>query len=295
MATAEDKERKLLEPYAYICKLPGKNVRTRMVDAFQQWLCVPESSVAVIKSIVDELHNASLLIDDIEDSSDLRRGKPVAHHIYGVPATINCANYVYFLSLQRCHALGNEKAMQVYIREMLKLHQGQGLDIFWRDHWQCPTEHEYLDMVQDKTGGLFRLAVGLMQAFSECSLDFTPLLNALAVYFQIRDDYINLLDEDYMENKSYCEDLTEGKFSFPLILAIRTDLEDTRLMHILKQRTKNVELKKYAVEYMRETGAFERTRAKLDEVVAEIRREIAGLGGNEILECIVTALHSSLK
>lgn len=61
MATAEDKERKLLEPYAYICKLPGKNVRTRMVDAFQQWLCVPESSVAVIKSIVDELHNASLL------------------------------------------------------------------------------------------------------------------------------------------------------------------------------------------------------------------------------------------
>lgn len=263
-------------------------------------------------------------IDDIEDSSDLRRGKPVAHHIYGVPATINCANYVYFLSLQRCHALGNEKAMQVYIREMLKLHQGQGLDIFWRDHWQCPTEHEYLDMVQDseslllcvsseydafliytnhrvsvyakiETGGLFRLAVGLMQAFSECTLDFTPLLNALAVYFQIRDDYINLLDEDYMENKSYCEDLTEGKFSFPLILAIRTDLEDTRLMHILKQRTKNVELKKYAVEYMRETGAFERTRAKLDAVVAEIRREIAGLGGNEILECIVTALHSSLK
>lgn len=61
MATAEDKERKLLEPYAYICKLPGKNVRTRMVDAFQQWLRVPESSVAVIKSIVDELHNASLL------------------------------------------------------------------------------------------------------------------------------------------------------------------------------------------------------------------------------------------
>lgn len=87
-------------------------------------------------------------VDDIEDNSDLRRGKPVAHHIYGVPATINCANYVYFLSLQRCHALGNEKAMQVYIQEMLKLHQGQGLDIFWRDHWQCPTEDEYLDMVE---------------------------------------------------------------------------------------------------------------------------------------------------
>lgn len=134
-----------------------------------------------------------------------------------------------------------------------------------------------------------------MQAFSACTLDFTPLLNSLAVYFQIRDDYINLLDEDYMENKSYCEDLTEGKFSYPLLLAIREDLQDTRLMNILKQRTKNVELKKYAVAFMKETGAFERTRAKLNEVVAEIRQEIARLGGNEILEGIVTALHSSLK
>uniref|UniRef100_K3W5U5 Geranylgeranyl pyrophosphate synthase n=1 Tax=Globisporangium ultimum (strain ATCC 200006 / CBS 805.95 / DAOM BR144) TaxID=431595 RepID=K3W5U5_GLOUD len=290
-----EKERKLLEPYAYIRELPGKNVRGHMVDAFQQWLQAPPAAVAAIKSIVDELHNASLLVDDIEDNSDLRRGKPVAHHIYGVPATINCANYVYFLSLQKCHALGNERAMQVYIHEMLKLHQGQGLDIFWRDHWQCPTEDEYLDMVENKTGGLFRLAVGLMQAFSECALDFNPLLNALAVYFQIRDDYINLLDEDYMENKSYCEDLTEGKFSYPLILAIRADLEDTRLMNILKQRTKDVELKKYAVAYMKETGAFERTRTKLNAVMEEIREAIARLGGNEILESIVAALHSSLK
>lgn len=146
-----------------------------------------------------------------------------------------------------------------------------------------------------ETGGLFRLAVGLLQAFSDCALDFTPLLNALAVYFQIRDDYINLLDDDYMANKSFCEDLTEGKFSYPLLLAIRSDLLDTRLMNILKQRTKDVELKKYAVEYMRETGAFERTRAKLDELVAAIRLELTRLGGNAILESIVDALHRSLK
>lgn len=79
----------------------------------------------------------------------MRRGQPVAHHIFGVPATINCANYVYFLSLQKCQALGNPKAMQVYTDEMLRLHQGQGLDIFWRDHLQCPTVDEYLEMVQN--------------------------------------------------------------------------------------------------------------------------------------------------
>ncbi len=69
-----------------------------------------------------------------------------------------------------------------------------------------------------ETGGLFRLAVGLMQAFSLCQINFIPLLNQLSLYFQIRDDYINLLDIKYMENKSFCEDLSEGVkilISFP--------------------------------------------------------------------------------
>jgi geranylgeranyl diphosphate synthase type 3 len=143
--------------------------------------------------------------------------------------------------------------MQVYINEMLNLHRGQGLDIYWRDHTQCPSEEEYLEMVNHKTGGLFRLAVGLLQSFSECQLNFDALLKKIALYFQIRDDYINLIDIEYMEHKSFCEDLTEGKFSFPIIFAIQhQQSEDDRLIKILKQRTKNIELKKYAILYMKE-------------------------------------------
>ena len=87
----------------------------------------------MIKQIIGELHNASLLIDDIEDNSQLRRGIPVAHSIYGVPNTINCANYVYFLALERVHMLANPRAMGVFVYELLNLHRGQGQDILWRD------------------------------------------------------------------------------------------------------------------------------------------------------------------
>ena len=62
-----------------------------------------------IKSIVSALHNASLLVDDIEDNSLLRRGVPVAHAIFGIPSTLNCANYVYFIALEQCHALREER------------------------------------------------------------------------------------------------------------------------------------------------------------------------------------------
>ena len=61
----------------------------------------------------------------------------------------------------------------------------------------CPTEDQYKAMVLDKTGGLFRLAVGLMQAFSDNRTDFGPLVNKMALYFQIRDDLVNLMSPEY--------------------------------------------------------------------------------------------------
>jgi geranylgeranyl diphosphate synthase, type III len=105
-------------------------------------------------------------IDDVEDNSVLRRGIPVAHNIFGTAQTINSANYVYFLALQEIRKLSNPVAMDIYTEELLNLHRGQGMDLFWRDSLTCPTEEEYLEMVDNKTGGLFRLAVKLMQAES---------------------------------------------------------------------------------------------------------------------------------
>ena len=122
-------------------------MRGRLIDAFNAWLRIPADTIGVIKAIITELHNASLLVDDIEDNSTLRRGIPVAHSIYGVPTTINSANYVYFLALERCHQLGNPAAMNIFVHELLNLHRGQGQDILWRDNLRCPTEEEYRRMV----------------------------------------------------------------------------------------------------------------------------------------------------
>jgi geranylgeranyl diphosphate synthase type 3 len=242
-----------------------------------------------IKEIIADLHNASLLIDDIEDNSKLRRGQPVAHSIFGIPTVINTANYCYFLALEKCQALRSPAAMQVFVHELLNLHRGQGHDILWRDNLQCPTEEQYCDMVLDKTGGLFRLAVGLLQSFAtrHQETDFTPLVNNLGLYFQIRDDLINVSNEEYFKSKSFCEDLTEGKFSFPILHCIRktsTENEnDTRLMSILKQRTEDVDVKKYAQMLMRETGSLQYTRDKCLSLKNEILQQIQNLGGNKPL------------
>lgn len=288
-------ERILLEPYKYLLQLPGKQVRTKLSQAFNHWLNVPEDKLQVIIEVTEMLHNASLLIDDIEDSSKLRRGFPVAHSIYGVPSVINSANYVYFLGLEKVLTLEHPEAVHVFTRQLLELHRGQGLDIHWRDTYTCPSEEEYRGMVLQKTGGLFGLAVGLMQLFSHWKRDLKPLLDTLGLFFQIRDDYANLNSTEYSENKSFCEDLTEGKFSFPTIHAIWSRPESTQVQNILRQRTENVDIKRYCVDYLEKVGSFAYTRQTLLDLEAEAYRLIAELGGNPELEALVQHLSRMYK
>jgi geranylgeranyl diphosphate synthase, type III len=109
-------------------------------------------------------------VDDVEDSSLLRRGVPVANRIFGVAQTINSANYVYFLALRELSTLSNPKMIDIFTEELLNLHRGQGMDLYWRDSLTCPSEADYLEMVGNKTGGLFRLAIKLMQAESSVNM-----------------------------------------------------------------------------------------------------------------------------
>jgi geranylgeranyl diphosphate synthase, type III len=288
----------LLEVFRYVNSVPGKDVRGKLIDCFQLWFQVASPDIlTVIKDIVGDLHNASLLIDDIEDNSRLRRGIPVAHSIFGIPTTINTANYVYFLALEKVHALQNAQATQVFVGELLNLHRGQGHDIQWRDASTCPTEEQYLSMVCDKTGGLFRLAVGLMQAFatSNKNVDFSSLVNNLAMYFQIRDDFINLADEEYMKSKSFCEDLTEGKYSFPIIHCIRQNPHDTRLASILKQRTEDVDVKRYAQGIMKQSQSLLYTRQKCSALKHDIVQQVQDFGGNPPLLKILETLDVQLE
>jgi geranylgeranyl diphosphate synthase type 3 len=270
-----EKENILKGPFDYLESHPGKDIRSSLIAAFNNWLQVPSSSLRTITGVVTMLHTASLLIDDVEDSSQLRRGVPVAHSIFGTAQTINSANYVYFLALQELAKLNNPAAIRIYTEELLNLHRGQGMDLFWRDTLTCPSEDDYLEMVGNKTGGLFRLAIKLMCAespshnFTTSGLptatqtDYIPLVNTVGLLFQILDDYKNLSDTTYTSNKGLCEDLTEGKFSFPIIHSIRSDPNNLVLINILKQKTQDEEVKRYAVAYMEKTGSFTYTRRVL--------------------------------
>ncbi|KAL6815630.1 geranylgeranyl pyrophosphate synthase [Trichoderma sp. SZMC 28013] len=273
----DDKEHIVRGPFEYTVSHPGKDFRSQIIAAFNAFLDVPPESLKAITSVVGMLHEASLLVDDVQDSSELRRGFPVAHNIFGVAQTINSANYIYFAALQELVKLGNQSVIQLFAEELLNLHRGQGMDLFWRDTLTCPTEDDYLEMVGNKTGGLFRLGIKLMQAQSTSNVDCVPLVNIIGLIFQIRDDYMNLSSSEYSHNKGMCEDLTEGKFSFPVIHSIRADPVDLQLINILKQKTTDVQVKRYAVSYMESKGSFDYTRQVVGTLIERARKMVAEL------------------
>ncbi|KAF4126280.1 geranylgeranyl diphosphate synthase, type III [Geosmithia morbida] len=287
---SSDNERIVRGPYDYVVSHPGKDFRAQLISAFNAWLDVDPESLSVITRVVGMLHESSLLVDDVQDSSELRRGFPVAHHVFGVAQTINAANYMYFDALRELQALdgtppsgsgsgsgsaGAGVAVATFAEELANLHRGQGMDLYWRDTLTCPSEDDYLDMVGNKTAGLFRLGVKLMQQRSrepEPRTDCVPLINLIGLIFQIRDDYMNLSSSEYSSNKGLCEDLTEGKFSFPVIHSIRADPANRELINILKQKTSDVQVKRYAVCRMEATGSFQYTRSVLAVLIERARR-----------------------
>jgi geranylgeranyl diphosphate synthase, type III len=128
-----------------------------MIEAFDDWLKVDTPILNRIREIIEMLHTASLMIDDVEDASLLRRGVPAAHTIYGAPITINCANYVYFLALNSVLQLECAEAITIFTQEMLHLHHGQGMELHFREHNLCPTMDDYKKIVSDSKSALMLL------------------------------------------------------------------------------------------------------------------------------------------
>lgn len=281
---SDNKLDQIWDPYRYLEQTPGKGMRTKHIDAFNAILEAPDTVVERVKTLIERLHTVSLLLDDIEDNASLRRGRPVAHSVFGVPRTINSASFVMLDTLRETSRIFPE-SQSILFDELIALHEGQSLDLYWRDTNTCPTESEYNQMVQKKTGGLYRLAVRLLQQYSpHKNLKLVEVADIFGLIYQIQDDLLNLSSERYKKNKGFAEDITEGKYSFPVIHCLESAknaaLSDispadqpsreerislgAELAGILRQHTNCDVLKEHAVHCLLAAGSIRYTQQTIE-------------------------------
>ncbi|KAE9575202.1 hypothetical protein CGMCC3_g8573 [Colletotrichum fructicola] len=286
--------RALIAPCQYIRSMPSKGLRSLMVEALDQWLLVDDESLETIKKIIDLLHNSSLILDDIEDNSPLRRGLPATHMIFGQAQSINTANFMFVQAVQLTRTLNNPECQKTLLTELEHLFIGQSWDLYWKFHLQIPTEQEYLEMIDCKTGAMFSLLTRLMVqessviTSSETAQSLVKMCHLFGRFFQIRDDYMNLHSNGYSDQKGFCEDLDEGKMSYPLILALRQNPEhQDHIMGIFRQQAANTarnnsaepprlphETKRYIIGLLKSSNAMDFTLKRLKELETAVEQTI---------------------
>ena len=225
--------------------------------------------------VIPELvHNGTIIIDDIEDQGELRRGKPCLHRIFGEDIAINAGNFLYFLPLITLIKNKNKfkpeivmKAYETYIQEMINLGFGQGTDIFWhKGRVKKITEKEYLQMCAFKTGCLSRMAAKMAVVLSgggnELAEKLGRVAEAVGVAFQIQDDILDITlsgPERKGFGKSFGNDIKEGKRTLMIIHTLKkANIKDKkRLIELLDKHTDDLKERKEAIEIIQKYQSLE--------------------------------------
>jgi geranylgeranyl diphosphate synthase, type I len=242
-------------------------------------------------SIIPEvIHNGTLVIDDIEDSSELRRGKPCTYKIFQMDIAVNAGNAMYYLPLlslmaqrKKLTAEVQRDVYEVYMQEMINLSMGQAMDIAWhRDLANADelSEEDYLQMCAYKTGTLARMAAKMAAVLAGAEKPLVEKLGRFAesigVAFQMQDDILDLIGEEFAKKKGGVgQDITEGKRSLLVIYTLtKANIGDKkRLIEILNRHTPDQALRNEAIMLIQKYNAFEHVKYTAEQMVAESWKE----------------------
>ena len=157
-----NEEKILTEPVKYYTELKGKNIRKYISNKLGVYLGINSKDVDNIDEIINIIHNASLVVDDIQDNSLLRRNNPCAHIKYGMPLSINAGYYSFFKSLYEIQNNFDEKTSRKITEYICFVHEGQGMDIYYTQNKIIPDIKEYEKMMIYKTGYAFIMNLDLL-------------------------------------------------------------------------------------------------------------------------------------
>ena len=208
---------------AYIIQGGGKRIRPLIALLSAKSLGYTGQQHIDIAAILELVHTATLLHDDVVDSSQLRRGRQTANDLWGTEASVLVGDFLYSRAFQMMVTLNNNKILGVLADATNVIAEGEVMQLV-NCHDPDITELRYLDTIRNKTAKLFEAASGLGAILSGGNDKTTTAMNAYGMHlgtaFQLADDALDYSSSPDKLGKNIGDDLSEGKPTLPLLYAM---------------------------------------------------------------------------
>ena len=235
---------------------------------YVEYACIPEI-----------LHNGTIIVDDVEDAAEMRRGEPALHRLYGVDVALNAGNAMYFLPLkvisQNPGDVDEATRLALYnmlMYELNRTHLGQGMDICWHNQPGVDiSEDHYLEMSACKTGCLGRMVARIAAILTQQSTvneeSAAAYAEKMSIAFQIGDDILDIehtLAQTGDFGKAFGNDILEGKKTLMVIHAMEhaSPAQSDRLATILTADENDREEIREAIDILQSTDSIEYARER---------------------------------
>ena len=261
----------------YIIAAGGKRLRPALVLLMAGALGYRGEEHFNLAAVVEFIHTATLLHDDVVDESTLRRGRATANEVFGNPASVLVGDFLYSRAFQMMVEVGNMRIMQTLAEATNVIAEGEVLQLM-NMHDAALSEEGYLRVIRSKTAKLFeasaRLAALLAQSSPAVEQHCADYGQALGTAFQVIDDVLDYDGEVLEMGKNLGDDLREGKVTLPLIIAMQRGSAAERATIEQAIETGGTEKMPEIIALVQKTGALQATR---DAAAAEAQRALDAL------------------
>jgi len=207
----------------YIVEAGGKRLRPLLVLLTARCCNIQSDQHIPMAAVIEFIHTATLLHDDVVDMSTLRRGRPTVNAQWNNPSSVLVGDFIYSRAFQMLVRIGNMRIMQLIADTTNKIAEGEVLQLITKQN-SAATEENYMQVIRDKTAILFQAAAQcgaiLGGADSTTEKALTNFGMHLGTAFQLIDDVLDYAGDSSALGKNIGDDLAEGKPTLPLIYAM---------------------------------------------------------------------------
>lgn len=252
----------------YIVNSGGKRLRPMLLLLATKALRCHDRHAITLAAVIEFIHTATLLHDDVVDESTLRRGRDTANALWGNSASVLVGDYLYSRSFELMVRVKNLRIMDILSQTTTAIAEGEVLQLLNCNNPET-TEANYLEVISRKTAILFSAALQLAAVLSGAEKEVEESMTSyglhLGIAFQLIDDALDYRAKPEELGKNLGDDLADGKPTLPLIYAMAhaSSAEASILRSAIEEGNRDAFMDVFAV--VKSTGAIEYTSGRAVE------------------------------